>query len=593
MAVSCKRLLLLAACIRGTYLVGTLLLSHYIADYDTSASLLSESCEDGWPEAIAEVLQQRPWVVWDSVFSHRIAACGYEYEQFFAFFPGFSGLVWLLRSTGLFAGINGFAVASLVLNNCLFLLSVVLLAKLSDAFLQDDKLSATAVLVFMLSPASIHNCMAYTEALFTAASWLGLYCLYCRGSSSTAALAFTLSSAARSNGLLNAGFLLHEYGKRFLKAWPHSKAHALWQALQGVISAAVTAAPYFGYMMFGYSQFCAGVYAEQQRPWCSKVLPSVYGYVQDVYWNVGLLRYYEWNQIPNFLLALPTLIMSLWGALAYACANPHLLLTGGLLTQQQLERWFSSSSARSRCNAQPGPPNNAQAGLKQGGCSSSCSGSGTCSNSRPCSYLAPVIVGYVQYVCSCGGSAQEGGPCAGAATASGALEVPVKQPPEIPGVAYQPLRQRQLEVSSTKQQLDAPSERQQQRQCYRKPLAEEGTTGTQLRQRRPATARGTASAVHAALLQEHWSCSCSSRRAYYSPGVAVFVVHWLLLTLVCLAVVHIQVATRLLSSCVPLYWFAALLMVHKGGVLRWLLWWYCFAFMGVGAVFFTNFYPWT
>jgi hypothetical protein len=30
---------------------------------------------------------------------------------------------------GLFAGVNGFAVASLVLNNCLFLLSVVLLAK--------------------------------------------------------------------------------------------------------------------------------------------------------------------------------------------------------------------------------------------------------------------------------------------------------------------------------------------------------------------------------------------------------------------------------------------------------------------------------
>lgn len=76
-----------------------------------------------------------------------------------------------------------------------------LACRLSDAFLQDDKLSATAVLVFMLSPASIHHCMAYTEALFTAASWLGLYCLYCRGSSSTAALAFALSSAARSNGM--------------------------------------------------------------------------------------------------------------------------------------------------------------------------------------------------------------------------------------------------------------------------------------------------------------------------------------------------------------------------------------------------------
>jgi Gpi18-like mannosyltransferase len=78
---------------------------------------------------------------------------------------------------------------------------------LSDAFLQDDRLSATAVLVFVLSPASIHHSMAYTEALFTAASWLGLYCLYCRGSSSTAALAFALSSATRSNGKL-AGALL-------------------------------------------------------------------------------------------------------------------------------------------------------------------------------------------------------------------------------------------------------------------------------------------------------------------------------------------------------------------------------------------------
>jgi hypothetical protein len=91
MGVSCKRMLLLAACIRGAYLAGNLLLSHYIADYDTSASLLSESCDDAWPEAVAAAPQQRPWVVWDSVFSHRIAACGYEYEQYFAFFPGFSG----------------------------------------------------------------------------------------------------------------------------------------------------------------------------------------------------------------------------------------------------------------------------------------------------------------------------------------------------------------------------------------------------------------------------------------------------------------------------------------------------------------------
>jgi hypothetical protein len=88
-------------------------------------------------------------------------------------------------------------------------------------------------------------------------------------------------------------------------------------------------------------------------------------------------------------------------------------------------------------------------------------------------------------------------------------------------------------------------------------------------------------------------CGCGLGKCYYSPGVAVFVIHWGVLMAVCVAIMHIQVATRFLSSCVPLYWFAALLMLHKGFVLRWLLWWYCFAFMGIGAVFFPNFFPWT
>ena len=30
--------------------------------------------------------------VWDSVFFARIAACGYEYEQFYAFFPALPGV---------------------------------------------------------------------------------------------------------------------------------------------------------------------------------------------------------------------------------------------------------------------------------------------------------------------------------------------------------------------------------------------------------------------------------------------------------------------------------------------------------------------
>jgi hypothetical protein len=57
------------------------------------------------------------------------------------------------------------------------------------------------------------------------------------------------------------------------------------------------------------------------RPaWCSRQTEgnmrafSLYGYVQREHWNVGFLRYYEWIQTPNFLLAAPVLVLGSVGA---------------------------------------------------------------------------------------------------------------------------------------------------------------------------------------------------------------------------------------------------------------------------------------
>jgi hypothetical protein len=100
MVLSLQRLVSVAIVVRAAYLAVILLLARYLDDYDTSTTLLSESCHDNWPEVVAKQQQQFPLVVWDSVFLHRIAVCGYEYEQYFAFFPGLPGECLLTAGHG-------------------------------------------------------------------------------------------------------------------------------------------------------------------------------------------------------------------------------------------------------------------------------------------------------------------------------------------------------------------------------------------------------------------------------------------------------------------------------------------------------------
>ena len=58
-----------------------------------------------------------------------------------------------------------------------------------------------------------------------------------------------------------------------------------------------------------YVQFCMG---EDSPQWCQQRIPLIYSHVQAKYWNVGLFRYWTVSQIPNFVLAAPSLIVLLW-----------------------------------------------------------------------------------------------------------------------------------------------------------------------------------------------------------------------------------------------------------------------------------------
>lgn len=51
--------------------------------------------------------------------------------------------------------------------------------------------------------------------------------------------------------------------------------------------------------------------------WCRRPVPNLYSHIQSAYWGVGFLRYWQWKQLPNFLLAAPALLLTACGAGRY------------------------------------------------------------------------------------------------------------------------------------------------------------------------------------------------------------------------------------------------------------------------------------
>ena len=85
------------------------------------------------------------------------------------------------------------------------------------------------------------------------------------------------------------------------------------------------ALPIFGVLLYGNLLYCS----EQPSPYCSDIMPNVYGYVQDKYWNVGIFKYWELKQIPNFALALPIIYISARAIFSYVRADIKRFVTCG------------------------------------------------------------------------------------------------------------------------------------------------------------------------------------------------------------------------------------------------------------------------
>ena len=72
-----------------------------------------------------------------------------------------------------------------------------------------------------MNPASVFCSAAYTESLFLALSFAGLWHLH--RSPYLATVLLVLASSARSNGILSAWFVLHDGLHQLMRRWPRQK----------------------------------------------------------------------------------------------------------------------------------------------------------------------------------------------------------------------------------------------------------------------------------------------------------------------------------------------------------------------------------
>ena len=166
---------------------------------------------------------------------------------------------------------------------------------------------------------------SYSEPFYTFFALRGLIFLSRRGYF-LASVAFAFATLFRANGILLTGFIIWSLiVAPFLRTREVSYLHIpfftigsiqrpcpqvkLLPILYASLLAGVCVSPFVLHQLRGYWLFCVSAKHEAPRKWCGETIPAIYPFVQAHYWNVGIFKYWRVDQLPNFLLALPPLML--------------------------------------------------------------------------------------------------------------------------------------------------------------------------------------------------------------------------------------------------------------------------------------------
>ncbi|CAO3642966.1 unnamed protein product [Cunninghamella echinulata] len=315
----------------------------WAGSYDTSAEIvLSEN-----PYRHLDFLNI--FIRWDAVYFLHIAEHGYVYEQETAFFPFLPYITYYLSNT-VFTPLHIFlgkhytlVVVGALISNVSFIYAAGYLYKLTRLIYPSQfKLALFSAIAFCLSLPSIFMSAFYTESLFALLSFMGMYVIT-KQYYFYASLLWGIASLTRSNAIIYIGFFGYEFIIKRLKGPTKS-------LIVGIVRAAIySLITMSGFLYFQYTIYREYCQVDQlginPRPWCSSTFPFVYNYVQKEYWNNGFLTYYEMKQIPNFLLAMPIILLSGFGLWTFASKDWMHWFSLGIITNKQDEFSFTNQRA--------------------------------------------------------------------------------------------------------------------------------------------------------------------------------------------------------------------------------------------------------
>eukprot|EP00928_Gymnodinium_smaydae_P042269 TRINITY_DN28480_c0_g2_i1.p1 TRINITY_DN28480_c0_g2~~TRINITY_DN28480_c0_g2_i1.p1 ORF type:complete len:497 (-),score=68.83 TRINITY_DN28480_c0_g2_i1:283-1716(-) len=255
---------------------------------------------------------------WDAARFLALAARGYEGEESYAFFPLLPLIIGTVaRGAATVLGVPSellLVLVGIIFTNGCFVLAAWLLYRLACELLGDRQWAFATVKIFCLTPANVFMSSVYTESPYAACTFAGLLLmrLDCR---TGASVVFALGTGFRSNGILNCGFVIHDSVLKVLALWRRNSGCRTLQAIWGsllqsclcFLSCGIIVMPYVALLLYAASRECG---VTDPPVWCSERLPNVYSYVQATYWQVGPFQYWQLRQLPNFLLAAPSLLLA-------------------------------------------------------------------------------------------------------------------------------------------------------------------------------------------------------------------------------------------------------------------------------------------